>query len=92
MTAPSEPLRDALKKALERAFTFGQNYWAEADSESYAANRRSAVTLSAYRGFVEETVSAISVLPSVVTSVQDSVHPDGKLLMPSGAGSSNTDT
>lgn len=35
---------EALRKALDRSFVMGQNYWADADSESYSANRRSDVT------------------------------------------------
>ena len=42
-------LLDLLGKTLERVFTLGQNYWADADSESYAANRRSVGTLEKFR-------------------------------------------
>ena len=51
----------ALRKALSRAFQFGQKYWQEADSESYAANRRSVKTITKYLAFVDETVATLAV-------------------------------
>ena len=36
-----EPVAFDVQKALRRAYHLGQSYWADADSESYAANRRS---------------------------------------------------
>ena len=35
------PVAFDVQKALRRAYHLGQNYWADADSESYAANKRS---------------------------------------------------
>ena len=36
-----DDIADALSKALSRAYSLGQTYWQQADSESYAQNRRS---------------------------------------------------
>ena len=36
-----EPVAFDVQKALRRAYHLGQSYWADADSESYAANKRS---------------------------------------------------
>ena len=35
-----EPVAFDFQKALRRAYHLGQNYWADADSESYSANKR----------------------------------------------------
>ena len=40
-TPCGEPVAFYVQKALRRAYHLGQNYWADADSESYAANKRS---------------------------------------------------
>jgi hypothetical protein len=51
---------DQLRQALRRAWSMGQAYWSQVDSESYSDNRRSDVTLQKYRDFVEETVASLS--------------------------------
>jgi hypothetical protein len=43
-----------VKDALREAFLMGQNYWADADSESWTANKRSDLTLQKFRDFSEE--------------------------------------
>lgn len=56
-----EPLTaEALRKAMARVWNLGQTYWHQADSESYAQNRRSDDTRQKYLAFVEETVAALA--------------------------------
>jgi len=52
--------KEALPKLLDKAFLFGENHWREADSESYAANKRSEVTLEKYQAFKAEALAAIT--------------------------------
>lgn len=52
--------REALKRALQRAFQFGQTYWMQADSESYSENRKAATTHAKYNEFVEQTLEALA--------------------------------
>ena len=39
-TEPVQPVAFDIQKALKRAYRLGQNYWADADSESYRAYKR----------------------------------------------------
>jgi hypothetical protein len=57
-----EEVQQLLAKALNRAFQIGQNYWAEADSESYAANRRSYATLGKFNTLRAETLAQVESL------------------------------
>jgi hypothetical protein len=47
-----------IEKALRQAFNLGQTYWSQADSESYAQNKRSDVTRDKFETLVTETVAA----------------------------------
>ncbi len=51
MTTPDlpPPTLDELSKMLSRAFSLGQTYWQQADSESYSQNRKSDATLEKFR-------------------------------------------
>lgn len=51
---------EVIRKALERAFIMGQNYWADADSESYSANKRSDVTRQKFNAMRDEVCAAIA--------------------------------
>ncbi len=51
---------EVVRKALSRAFSLGQTYWYEADSESYAANKRSVITRQKFDDLVEETTVALT--------------------------------
>lgn len=55
---------DELRRALNRAFHLGQTYMQQADSESYAANRRSIETHAKFDALREETVAALGVAPA----------------------------
>ena len=49
-----------IRKALNRAFRLGQTYWQQADSESYAQNRKSVKTMDAFRALLDETCAALA--------------------------------
>ena len=62
----AEPLTgDALRKAMARVWSLGQTYWQQADSESYAQNKKSDATREKYLAFVEETVAALATPPEI---------------------------
>ena len=46
--------------ALWKAFSFGETYWQQADSESYSQNKKAGETRSRFNVFVDETVKAIA--------------------------------
>ena len=49
-----------VRKALDRAFIMGQNYWADADSESFTANKRSNVTRQKFNTLRDEVCAALA--------------------------------
>jgi hypothetical protein len=49
-----------LRAALRRAFSLGQTYWQQADSESYHQNAKSDDTLAAFNTLVSETQTAFA--------------------------------
>lgn len=51
---------EALRKALDRSFVMGQDYWADAESESYSASRRSDVTRQKFNTMRDEICEAIT--------------------------------
>lgn len=51
---------EMVRKALDRAFTMGQSYWADADSESIRANKRSDVTRAKFLEMREEVCAVIA--------------------------------
>ena len=53
-------LQDAVTKALKKAFHLGQTYWQQADSESYAANKRADVTQELYWKLEDDTRAVIA--------------------------------
>jgi hypothetical protein len=57
-----DELRAVAEKAIARAFSLGQTYWQQADSESYAQNRKSDETLARYRALMEETLALFAAL------------------------------
>lgn len=48
-----------LEKALRRAYSLGQTYWQQADSESYAQNRRAEETRRRFEALVSDTREAL---------------------------------
>jgi hypothetical protein len=52
-----------LEKALRRAFALGQDYWADADSESYSANRRADDRRQKFETLVSETLASLAAQP-----------------------------
>lgn len=52
-------IAETLAKALRRAYHLGQTYWQQADSESYAQNRRADETARKFEALVGETKEAL---------------------------------
>ena len=67
VVAPVEPtvrpqggdISETLAKALRRAYSLGQRYWQQADSDSYSENRRAGETNSKFEALVEEARQAL---------------------------------
>ncbi len=55
----SDDIAETMTKALRRAYHFGQTYWQQADSESYAQNRRSEETQRKFEALVNEVRGAL---------------------------------
>lgn len=53
-------MTDPLRIALRRAYSLGQTYWQQADSESYSQNRKSDETQRKFEALVEETIAALA--------------------------------
>lgn len=51
----SDDFADAVSKALRRAYSLGQTYWQQADSESYSQNRKADDTSRKFAALVDET-------------------------------------
>ena len=51
---------DVVTKALRRAWSLGQTYWSQADSESYSQNRRADETQLKFERLVEDTRAALA--------------------------------
>ena len=52
-------IAETLAKALRRAYHLGQTYWQQADSESYAQNRRADETQRKFEVLASETRDAL---------------------------------
>lgn len=52
-------IAETLAKALRRAYHLGQTYWQQADSESYAQNRRADETQRKFEALASETRDAL---------------------------------
>ena len=50
---------DELRLALRKAFSLGQTYWQQADSDSYSQNAKSDVTATKFYDLVNETCSRL---------------------------------
>ncbi|MBT2300415.1 hypothetical protein J7E70_08045 [Variovorax paradoxus] len=53
-----------IEKALRRAYSLGQTYWQQADSESYSQNKKSDETAAKFEALVSETVAASPPAPA----------------------------
>ena len=59
--APVVPLTDErITKALRRAFSLGQTYWQQADSDSYKQNVESDETRQKFETLIVETLNGIT--------------------------------
>jgi len=56
--------RDAVEKALRRAFNLGQIYWLQSDSEYGSQYKESYVTWQQFEALVTTTVAALDVAAS----------------------------
>jgi len=52
-------MSDAISKALKTAFELGKTYWMQADSQSFAEQRRSDETLAQFRALEARTLQAL---------------------------------
>lgn len=57
-----DELRAAAEKAIALAFSMGQTYWQQADSESFKQNVKANETLARYRTLMEETLALFAAL------------------------------
>ena len=58
------PVAFDLQKALRRAYHLGQNYWADADSESYSANKRADKHRQDFDALCEEALAYTTPQPN----------------------------
>ena len=56
----NEDLQDLVSKAMSRAWSLGQTYWQQADSESYSQNKKSDETQQKFYALVDEVRMAIA--------------------------------
>ena len=54
-----EDVQDLVSKAMRRAWSLGQTYWQQADSESWNQQDKSADTQRKFDALIEETLAAI---------------------------------
>jgi len=54
---------DLVRKALNRAWQMGQDYWADADHEWVSRHRRADETRAKFQALVEETCAALASPP-----------------------------
>ncbi|MBT2299207.1 hypothetical protein J7E70_01895 [Variovorax paradoxus] len=59
-----------VEKALRRAYSLGQTYWQQADSESYSQNKKSDETAAKFEALVSETI-AYPPQPAAQSTVTD---------------------
>lgn len=60
MTAHKEIEREALTKALRLAYSLGQTYWQQADSESYSQNKKADITKAKFEALIVESCAALA--------------------------------
>lgn len=53
-------IEQTLRDALKRAWNLGQTYWQQADSDSYAENRRSDETRNKFQALMEDTIAQMA--------------------------------
>lgn len=53
---------DAVSKALRRAYSLGQTYWQQADSESYSQNKKSDETRAKFDALVDDTRAMLAAI------------------------------
>lgn len=66
---------DAVSKAMHRAWSLGQLYFQQADSESWSQNKKSDETQGKFIALVDETRAAIESLTSRKVDVPDGYKP-----------------
>ena len=60
MTSPEKlATPETVRKALQRAYSLGQTYWQQADSESFSQNRKADETAAKFQALVEEAVACV---------------------------------
>jgi hypothetical protein len=69
MLEGKEMTQEAMKLALKRAFQLGQDYWYQADHDSYRENKKSDETLAKFRQLVDETCEALAEQPAQYSDI-----------------------
>ena len=57
-------LTDTVCKALRRSWQLGQTYWQQADSESFAQNKKAETTHAAFVALLDDTRAALAAAPA----------------------------
>lgn len=57
-------LTDTVCKALRRSWHLGQTYWQQADSESFAQNKKAETTHAAFVALLDDTRAALASAPA----------------------------
>jgi len=68
-------MSEAISKALKTAFELGKTYWMQADSQSFAEQRRSDETVAKFRALESSTLQALQSGEPVAWHI--SKDPDG---------------
>ena len=64
-------LREALSKALRRAYNLGQRYWQQADSEYASQHRKADETAAAFQTLHDETINALAAADAQAEGLTD---------------------
>ena len=60
----NEDLQDTVSKAMHKAYQLGQKYWQQANSESYAQNKKSIETDTKFYELIDEVMEVIANIPN----------------------------
>ena len=81
-----DDVADAVSKALRRAYSLGQTYWQQADSESYSQNKKADDTERRFAALVEETRAQVLALDreAAAEDLHNRLHSLSKAMESSG--------
>lgn len=67
-------LTDTVCKALRRSWHLGQTYWQQADSESFAQNKKAETTHAAFVALLDDTRAALAAAPAQPAAQQGAAY------------------